>query len=150
MMPSGRIPVVSKRIRYGVVVIVAVVILLLSIQEPTGTGVYYGPFGVIRRDKWSHAIGYAILTATIAYAFVAPVSPISTDHRRRLAFSVCLAVVFGVCVELIQWPIPYRTASEMDAFADFIGSCLVAVVWWVGMRMGAVRFGRSGSDDVSG
>lgn len=128
--------------------IVAVVILLLSIQEPTGTGVYYGPFGVIRRDKWSHAIGYAILTATIAYAFVVPVSSISTDHRRRLALSVCLAVVFGVVVELIQWPIPYRTASVIDATANIIGSCFVAIVWGVVMRTRIVRFGETESSGV--
>lgn len=139
-MVSVRIPLVSRPIRYGAVVIVAVVILLLSIQEPTGSGVYYGPFGEIRRDKWSHAIGYAILTATIAYAFVASVP---TDRHRRLALSVCLAVAFGVCMELVQWPIPFRTASAIDAIADLIGSCVVAIVWWLVTRTRAVRFGES-------
>lgn len=142
-MSSVRIPLVSRPIRYGAVVLVAVVIFFLSIQEPTGTGVYYGPLGMIRRDKWSHAIGYAILTMTIVYAFVAPVSSDPTDRQRRLALSICLAVAFGVCMEFIQWPIPFRTASAIDAIADFIGSCVVAIVWWLVMRTRAVRFGES-------
>lgn len=122
--------------------ILAALILLVSVQEPTGTSVYYyGPFGMIRRDKWSHAIGYAMLTATLAYALVAPVSSIPTDRRRRLALSVCLAVAFGVCVELIQWQIPYRTASEIDALANIIGSCFMAILWWAMTRTRNVRFG---------
>lgn len=148
-MVSIRLPLASKRVRYGAVVILAALILLVSVRE-TGTAIhpYYGPFGIIRRDKWSHAIGYAMLTATLAYALVAPVSSTPTDRRYRLALSVCLAVAFGVCVELIQWQIPYRTASEIDALANTIGSCVMAILWWAMTRTRNIRFGQS--DSISG
>jgi VanZ family protein len=130
-MVSIRIPLVSKPIRYGAVVILALFILFLSVQQPgEATTQYYGPFGVFRRDKWSHAIGYAMLTATIAYAIVAPVSSMPTERRRRLALTVCLVITFGICLELIQWIIPYRTASWLDAGANTVGSCLLAAFWW--------------------
>jgi VanZ family protein len=139
LMPPVRVPLVSRPIRYGAVVSVAVIILLLSVEDPGATSTYYyGPFGVIRRDKWSHAIGYALFTATIAYALA-----VETRRRRWLALSVCLSVAFGVCVELIQWPIPYRTMSGIDAVANTIGSCLLAVVWlWITRY---VRFGTTDS-----
>lgn len=140
-MSPVRVPLASKPVRYGAVVSVAVIILLLSVEDPGTTSTYYyGPFGVIRRDKWSHAIGYALFTATIAYALA---TPVETSRRRWLALSVCLAVAFGVCVELIQWPIPYRTMSGIDAVANTIGSCLLAVVWlWITRH---VRFGTTDS-----
>jgi VanZ family protein len=143
-MPSVRVPLASRTIRYGAVVIFAVILLFLSVKDPGTTSTYYyGPFGVIRRDKWSHAIGYAMFTAIIAYAFVAPAE---TGRRYRLALSVCLAVAFGVCMELLQWPIPHRTMSVIDAIADIIGSCLLAVVWMWMTR--TVQF--SEIDSVSG
>lgn len=126
-MSPVRVPLASKPIRYGIVVIVAVLILVASVEKPGVSMTHYSPFGVIEIDKWYHGTGYAVLTATLAYAFVAPVP---TGRLRRLACSVGVAVVFGACMELIQWPIPYRTASEIDAAANAIGACLLAALWW--------------------
>lgn len=123
--PFIRIPLLSKRVRYGLVVIVAAVVLLASVEKPMPGTVSYGPFGRVKMDKWRHGIGYAVLTATIAYAYVAPVR----IDRRRLVLSVCVAVAFGVCMELVQWPLPYRTLSAFDAIANAIGACCTAAVW---------------------
>jgi VanZ family protein len=90
-----------------------------------------GPFGLVGADKWGHGIAYAILTATLAYAFVAPAR---TNRRTRLALSVCLAVAFGICLEFVQWPIPNRTMSGFDAIANTIGASLLALVWWWRMQ----------------
>lgn len=125
-MPSIRIPLLSKRVRYGLFVTVAAVILLASVGKPATGTVPYGPFGLIKLDKWHHGIGYAVLTATLAYAYVAPVR---TDRRRRLVHSICVVVAFGVCVELVQWHLAYRTLSAFDAVANAIGSCCTAAVW---------------------
>lgn len=153
MIPDGVSPA-SKWVRYGMVLFVAVSITVLSIvhgpesvtavdcSQPGVICIDTGPFGVIGADKWGHGIAYAILTATLVYAFVAPVR---TERRNRLALSVCLAVVFGVCLEFVQWPIPHRTMSGFDAIANATGACLLAAVWW--MRM---RTGRSVDDDSDG
>lgn len=81
---------------------------------------------------------YAMLTATLAYAFEVSVR---TSRRNRLALAVCLAVVFGVCLEFAQWPIPQRTMSGLDAIANTIGACLLAALWW---RMRTVQSGDGG------
>lgn len=124
-MSPIRVPLLSSRVRYGIVVVVAGVILLASVVKPTPDPVSYGPFGVIETDKWRHGIGYAAFTAVFAYAYVAPVQ---TD-RRRLLSSVSVVVVFGVGMELVQWRIPYRTLSAVDATANAIGAGVLAALW---------------------
>lgn len=130
-MVTVRVPLASRPIRYGVVIAVAAFILVSSVVEP-GTTTTESPFGVFEADKWFHAVAYAALTATLAYAAAAP------ESHRNLVFVVCLAVAFGIAVELVQWPIPYRTASALDALADAVGASLLALCWWWGRRF--VRF----------
>jgi VanZ family protein len=131
----------SRWVRYGMVLIVAVVDIVLSVAHGNPTGptltceqalicIDSGPFGVIGFDKWLHGIGYALLTATLIYAFEGSAR---ISRRNQLALAVCLAVVFGICLEFVQWPIPQRTMSGLDAIADATGACLLAAVWW-GMR----------------
>jgi VanZ family protein len=123
-MVTVRVPLVSRSLRYGVVGFVAAVILVASVVEPGAATPSRGPFGLIGMDKWSHAVAYGTLTATLAYA--AAVS----GNWGRLAAVTCLAVAFGIGVELVQWPIPYRTASVADVLADAVGACLLALCWW--------------------
>lgn len=132
---------------------VAVPIIVLSVINPAAIGggptdgeevtysygpfgIDYGPLGQIRSNRWAHGMGYALFTATLAYAFVAPVR---TDRRQRLALCVCLAVALGICMELVQMPIPYRQASVLEVIVNTTGACLVASVWWLLRR--TVRFG---------
>lgn len=138
-MTSVRAFFASNWVRYGMVLIVAILDILLSTSHSNpaasttlvcGQGVICittGPFGVIGFDKWLHAIGYALLTATLIYAFE---GSLQTSRRNRLVLAVCLAVGFGICLEFVQWPIPQRTMSGLDAIADAIGACLLAAVWW--------------------
>lgn len=140
-MTSIRAIFTSNWVRYGMVLVVAGGITVFSVAHGTGSianpaafckqpGVIClttGPFGVIGADKWLHGIAYALLTATLVFAFV---TPVQTNHRNRLVLAVCLAVVFGICLEFVQGPIPHRTMSGLDAIADAIGACLLAAVWW--------------------
>lgn len=149
-MFSVRVPLASKWIRYGMILVVAIGDILLSISHgnPTttlecGRGmicINFSPLG-ITLDKWLHGIGYALLTATLAYAFE---DSTRISRRNRLVLAVCIAVVFGGIMELVQWPTPQRTMSGLDAVANTIGACLVAVLWW--KMKGIVRFGESNSD----
>jgi VanZ family protein len=123
-MVEVRVPLASRRVRYGIVAVVAVVVLVLSVVE-AGTGTpSSGPLGLVGSDKWSHALAYAGLAATLAYASV------GSHSHGRVALAVVLAVGFGIGVELVQGPIPYRTASAVDALADAVGACLAALGWW--------------------
>ncbi|WP_248905667.1 VanZ family protein [Halocatena marina] len=138
---SIHLPLASDRVRYGLVLFVATSITISSvISSPettmghadfcTQSGVIcfeYGPFGIIKADKWGHGTAYAILTATLAYAFV---DPVRGNRHRRLTLSVCFAIVFGICLEFAQWPIPDRSMSELDAIANAIGAFLMAILWW--------------------
>jgi VanZ family protein len=141
-MVSARLPFDYRWVRYGLVLFAAVGVTLLSVIHSPGTTtdiqcsqavicLTTGPFGVIGADKWGHGIMYAILTATLAYAFV---TPVRTNRPTRLALSVCFAVVFGICLEFVQWPIPNRTMSGIDAIANTIGASLLALVWWWRMQ----------------
>lgn len=130
-MVTVRVPLASRPVRYGVVVVVAAYILVASAVEPGTTSASLGPFGLVGMDKWFHAVAYAILTATLAYAA-------ASGNPKNLAVVACLAVAFGIGVELVQWPIPYRTASAADVLADAVGACLLALCWWLSRRF--VRF----------
>ncbi len=123
-MGEVRVPLASRSVRYGLVAVVAAVIFVLSVVETGATTTQMGPFGLVGLDKWSHALAYAALSAALAYASV------GSHSRGRLALVVTLGVAFGIGVELVQWPIPYRTASAADALADAVGACLLALCWW--------------------
>lgn len=158
-MVSISVPLASDWVRYGLVIVLAVSIIFLSVVDPATIkeesnvgGVSYGPFGLdygplgwLESDTWAHCMGYALFTATLAYAFVAPVR---TGRLRRLALAVCLATVFGACMELMQVPLPYRNGSVIEASANAISACLMAAVWRVLGQTRTVRFG--GSDSISG
>jgi VanZ family protein len=116
------VPLASRRVRYALVALVAGVVLVASVVEPSGGARTLGPFGLVGADKWSHALAYAGLTAALTYASI-------KGGRGRLALAVGVAVVFGIAIELVQWPIPYRTASVADALADALGACLLVLGW---------------------
>ncbi|WP_256684675.1 VanZ family protein [Halococcus qingdaonensis] len=136
-MRSPSIPLVDRRVRYALVVLVAGVVLVASVVEASGTP-SVGPLGLVGMDKWSHALAYAGVTATLAYASI-------ENGHARLALAVGLAVAFGIGIEIVQWPIAYRTASVADALADAIGACLLALGW-----RSLARYVRFGPIDESG
>lgn len=123
-MVEVHLPLASRPVRYGLVAAVAAVVLVSSVVETGATPTSPGPFGLVGMDKWSHALAYAGLAATLAYASV------ESQGRGRLVPVVSLTIAFGIGVELLQWPIPYRTASAADALADAVGACLLALGWW--------------------
>ncbi|MGN8213704.1 VanZ family protein [Halococcus salifodinae] len=125
-MTSVRVPLAARSLRYGLVVVVAAVILVGSVLRPDPAAApTMGPFGVVGADKWTHAFAYAGLTATLLYASVS-----SDRGSSRIALAVVLVVGFGIGVELVQWSIPYRTASAADALADAVGAGVLALAWW--------------------
>ena len=124
-MPTVRLPLAARWLRYGLVAVVAVVILVASVLRPDPTGApTMGPLGIVGADKWTHAFAYAGLAAALAYASVT-----SGRDSSRVGLAVVLAVAFGIAIELLQWSIPYRTASAVDALADAAGAGVLALAW---------------------
>ena len=104
-MPTVRLPLLAPWLRYAFVTVVAAVIFVASLLRPDPTAApTMGPLGIVGADKWTHALAYAGL-------------------------AVALAVGFGVVIELLQWPIPYRTASAVDVLADAVGAGVLALAW---------------------
>ncbi len=131
-MSTLAVPLASRRVRYVLAALAAGVVLVASVVETGGGARTLGPFGVVGVDKWTHALAYAALTAVLAYASI-------EGGRGRLVLPVLAAIVFGIAIEVIQWPIPYWTASVADALADAVGACLLALGWRWLTRF--VRFG---------
>jgi hypothetical protein len=117
------IPLAARRVRYALVALVAGTVLVASVVETGGGARTLGPFGLVGADKWTHALAYAGLTAALVYAAV------DGGGRVRLALPVIVAIAVGIAIELIQWPIPYRTASIADGLADAVGAGLFALGW---------------------
>ncbi|WP_440007257.1 VanZ family protein [Halomicrococcus sp. SG-WS-1] len=123
----------SERVRLVVVALVATVLAYFSLLAAPDVGVgAAGPLGVVSRDKWFHAAGYAALGLALAAAF-----------RRRSAVGTAAlaaggAVAYGVGMELLQGPLSARTLDPLDATANAAGAVLAAACWWaIGRRRSA-------------
>lgn len=78
-------------------------------------------------DKFWHMLEYGVLTATCLYAFR------QESGRARMPTTlgvILFATLYGVSDEFHQSFIPLRDASLADVFADFLGSSIVAGLWW--------------------
>ncbi len=123
----------SRRFRWALVAVVALAVFVASVSPVAPGMAAFGPFGLVHRDKWAHATGYAILAGTLAAA-------LSTERSRRslvrlLAVAFVVAVAYGVGIELVQGAIPTRDESAMDALADAVGALVGLAVWSVGSRL---------------
>lgn len=99
-------------------------ILLLAGLAPIGSLLEGGPAGAattdlglvsIGLDGWLHGIGYGALAAVLA---------LTADRRSWsvLVGAAGVAIAFGAGIELLQWPLPWRTGSPFDAFANAVGA----------------------------
>ena len=91
-------------------------------------------------DKYLHALAYAGLATVLAYAM-------AEWQPRVAAIAVFgIAVAFGLGVELVQLPLPYRQFSLLDLVANATGVTAVALGWSVlGHRL---RFRRAEVGDL--
>lgn len=75
-------------------------------------------------DKANHAIAFIelILLARLGWP------RLSVIHSALIIFG------FGVVIEIIQAPIPYRSASVLDLVADAVGIVIGLAIWWTTLR----------------
>ncbi|MFO8044363.1 MAG: VanZ family protein [Halomonas sp.] len=80
-------------------------------------------------DKANHFVGYAGLAGLIGLAGV------------RLPFTLLVAVLFGIAIEVAQIPVPGRSGGDWaDILANSLGAAF-AVVLLFGLRRGLLRPG---------
>ncbi len=130
------VPLLPCRLRVGAAVAVAVALVGGSLV-PGGGAVPAGDPLAVGADKWLHAAGYAVLTATVAYALV------GADGDRHRTVTVALvalavAVALGAVVELAQTAVPGRGFDRADLLANAVGAATAAVLWTAVTRR--VRF----------
>lgn len=135
MTLAGRLPttVYSRRFRWALFGVVALAIFVGSVSPVAPGMAAFGPFGIVHRDKWVHATGYAVLAGTLAIALSAGRSRRSTGRLLVVAFVV--AVAYGVGIEFVQGVLPARDESAVDAVADAVGALVGLAAWWVGTRL---------------
>jgi hypothetical protein len=112
----------------------APVILLVSVVPVSWV------FGFTPQAGWSlsgdmgHVFEFGLFAVLVALARARTV-PGSTG----LLAGALAGIGYGVAIELIQWPIPYRSADPRDVARDVVGvTCALALLWAVRRRRVAV------------
>ena len=118
---SRRLPVAAPAVRWGVVVAFATLILVASVRDP-GPGPSPSFLGV-PLATYLHLVAYAGLAAAVGYGLL------RADGRAHL-FAAGTAVCYGAAVELVQAPLPSRSASALDVLINTVGATAGAVLWW--------------------
>lgn len=137
--------IAPPKIRFGIVVAWALVLLFASVSDPSGVGLSRsGPFGAFGLDKWLHAGGYAAFAVLLAYALV----PRWRERRRGLVATLLLAGGYGIALEVLQQPLPYRSFDPADATANLLGA--FAIVLMVALASRGTDWFRTGSQSVAG
>lgn len=118
-MNSVDIPLLPRLVRWvGVLAVVGIIVHYSLITVPPEP-----PSKPSLWDKQLHFAAYAMFALTLAYATVD-----YRDHPRRRGVAVfCLAVGFGMCIELLQGMLSYRYFGWGDMLANMLGAALVAL-----------------------
>ncbi|WP_224333932.1 VanZ family protein [Haloprofundus halobius] len=132
--PSRRLTrsvVLSPRLRWAVVFLVAAAVFVASVVAPPGDGgPTLGPFGLVGADKWLHAVAYAAVAGALAHA-------LDPKLERAALGGFFGAFAYGFVVELAQWVAPTRQFDLFDAAANGVGAALGVGLWLVALA--AVR-----------
>jgi len=130
----------DRPLRWLVVLVVAAILFVAAVVEPSPGIARYGPFGLLTRATWLHVFGYAFFSLTLVYALLdAPDGPTLSP----LVVPV-IVTAYGTLLELVQLLIPYRSFAVGDIVADAVGAVVVVAVWAYGRAaLAALGFRRS-------
>jgi VanZ family protein len=118
-------------------------VLVASVVDPSG-GPPAGPVLGVPGDKVLHGLTYATLAAALAVGLATPrlrdtaPAPLARlagrrPVRRVALLAVLVATAYGLAIEGIQYPLPYRTFELLDAAANAVGAVLGAAGWVAGV-----------------
>lgn len=136
VVADGGLPLLPRRVRWGLVAVIAVAIFVGSVvlapPEPSAPSPFW--------DKQLHFAAYAALALALAYATGSTAEPRSFA---AVAGIFLAAAAYGVGIEAVQALAPERHPSALDALANTVGA--LAVVPWtlVESRLEYVPVGRS-------
>lgn len=116
------LPLLSRRRRWAAVFAVAAAILIGSVVRVPAAVSSATPWW----DELAHVAAYAVLAVTLAYA----TAGWRNSPYRRAAVVVGVAVGYGVLIELLQAPLPYRRFSLADAAVNVVGAAAVTL-WFL-------------------
>ncbi len=125
-------------------------VLVASVIEPGG-GAPSPPVLGFPADKVLHGLTYATLAAALAVGFatVEPERLPGNELRERplvrvALLAVVVATAYGLAIEGVQFPIPYRTFDLLDAAANAVGAA-VGAAGWVSGALVRRQLGRCGA-----
>ncbi|WP_276258252.1 VanZ family protein [Haloglomus litoreum] len=114
-------------------------VLFASVVEPSGGPPAPSVLG-LPGDKVLHGLTYAALAAAVAVGLATPrirdaaAAPLGRRPVRRVAaVAVLVATAYGLAIEGVQYPIPYRTFDLLDAAANAVGAVVGAACWVAGV-----------------
>ncbi|AWB26475.1 VanZ family protein [Halococcoides cellulosivorans] len=121
---------------WGLVAVIGTAILAASLIDPGIAGpAGEGPLGGLAVTTWLHVLGYTALTAALLGAV--------GDRRFGIVVAPVVAIAVGAGIELLQWPLAWRTASVADATVNAIAAITMTAVWPACRRVrGAVGDGK--------
>ena len=117
---SRRLPVAAPAVRWGVAGAFATLILVASVRDP-GPGPSPSLLGVPLATSL-HLVAYAGLAAAVGYGLL-------RADGRALLLAAGTAVCYGGAVELVQAPLPSRSASAIDVLVNTVGATVGAALW---------------------
>lgn len=117
----------------------APVILFVSVAPPAWI------FGFTPHAAWSlsgelgHFFEFGLFAVLVALA-----RERAGTGSTGLLVGAAAAIGYGLAIELIQWPISYRSADPRDFAVDVVGVvCALALLWYLRRRRGAAAGGRA-------
>lgn len=116
----------SPRSRWTAVALVSIAILVVSMVPIPGAVPEEG--GGIPTSVLFHFVGYGVLAALLA------VSVLVEETRDRASLTGAFgASAYGILIECLQYPIPYRSFSYLDMLVNGLGATVGVLLAWGGV-----------------
>lgn len=114
-------------------------LLILAVVRPVGTEVQLGELTL----KLHHVAAFAVhvvlawwwTTRTRAGSFGGKGWSFRPGSRYSSAGAVVFSLLFGVFIEVVQIPLPYRSARVSDLLSNVLGITGGIVLLWLGLRV---------------
>jgi len=99
--------------------ILLLVVSLASLKNLPDVGVSFG-------DKIFHCLAYFVLAILWFAAFV---FTFSFNKRKAIIYSVCISILFGILIEVLQDTLTdYRALDIYDVFANTLGVAIAVLI----------------------
>ena len=110
----------------------SIIVIFIGSVAPYGSGAPAKSIFSVGLDKILHYLSFGWL---VILSFGAK----EALHLKTGMISVFFTLSFGILVELVQYPIPYRTFNPADIFANICGVISGSVLWLIGSLWPSIR-----------